>query len=61
MSAHDHLIGERVWFPVEWEEATLDSILEGARGEVIAYVLRRDNGTLIAIDSQMREMEGYSE
>ena len=61
MTPHDHLIGQRVWFPVEWEEAELDSILEGANGEVIAYVLRRDDGTLVAIDSQMRQFDGYQE
>lgn len=55
------LVGQRVWFPVAWEEATLDSILHGIRGNVIAYILKRDDGRFIAIDSQMRELEGYGE
>lgn len=55
------LIGQRVWFPVEWEEATLDSVLRGIRGEIIAYILKRDDGQFIAIDNQMRELEGYGE
>lgn len=55
------LIGQRVWYPVEWEEATLDSVLHGVRGEIIAYILKRDNGRFIAIDNQMRELEGYDE
>lgn len=55
------LIGQRVWFPTAWEEATLDSLLTGPRGEVMAYILKRDDGRFIAIDAQMRELEGYGE
>jgi hypothetical protein len=55
----DDLVGQKVWFPVEWEQAEVDSILTGSDNEVIAYILRRDNGQLVAIDVQMREIEGY--
>jgi hypothetical protein len=52
-------VGHRVWFPVEWEEATLDSVLTGGEGQVIAYVLKRDDGTILAIDAQMRTLEDF--
>lgn len=55
----DELIGKRVWFPVEWEQAEVDSILTGPKDDVIAYILRRDDGTLVCIDMQMREIEGF--
>jgi len=60
MFDHDDLIGKKVWFPVEWEEAEVDSILTGHGDDVIAYILRRKDGTLVAIDMQMREIEGFS-
>lgn len=59
MFDHDDLVGQKVWFPVQWEQAEVDSILTGTDNEVIAYILRRDNGQLVAIDVQMREIEGY--
>lgn len=55
----EELVGQRVFFPTQWEEATLDSILTGARGEVIAYVIRRDTGEVIGIDAQMRPYEEF--
>lgn len=55
----DDLVGQKVWFPVQWEQAEVDSILTGNDNEVIAYILRRDSGQLVAIDVQMREIEGY--
>lgn len=60
MFDHDELIGKKVWFPTEWEEAEVDSILTGHGDDVIAYILRRKDGTLVAIDMQMREIEGFS-
>lgn len=60
MFDHDDLVGQKVWFPVQWEQAEVDSILTGTDNEVIAYILRRDNGQLVAIDVQMREIEGYA-
>lgn len=59
MFDHNDLVGQKVWFPVQWEQAEVDSILTGTDNEVIAYILRRDNGQLVAIDVQMREIEGY--
>jgi hypothetical protein len=56
----DDLVGQKVWFPVEWEQAEVDSVLTGIDNEVIAYILRRDNGQLVAIDVQMREIEGFN-
>lgn len=55
----DDLVGQRVFFPVKWEEATLDSVLTGPRGDVLAYVLLRDNGEKVAIDAQMRRLEDF--
>lgn len=52
----EELVGLRVWFPVEWEEGTLDSFLTGADGEILCYVIRRDNGRLFTVDMQMREV-----
>lgn len=57
--AIQELVGQRVWFPIQWEEGTLDSFLMGSDGEVLAYVIRRDDGTIFAIDAQMRAIEGY--
>lgn len=53
----EELVGSKVWFPVQWEEATLDSVLTGAGEEVLAYVLRRADGSVITIDAQMRPIE----
>jgi len=55
----DDMIGRRVWFPVEWEQGTLDSILVGNDREVIAYIIRRDDGRIFALDMQSRELEDY--
>lgn len=60
IKSDEDLIGKKVWFPSEWEQAEIDSILTGSNNEVIAYILKREDGTLIAIDMQMREIEGYS-
>lgn len=48
----DEIIGKRVWFPKEWEEGTVDSILKDGNGQALAYIIRRDNGKLIAVDMQ---------
>jgi len=53
----ERLVGERVWFPVQWEEATLDSVLTGSEDEVLAYIIRRDDGRVLTIDAQMRPIE----
>jgi hypothetical protein len=60
MFNHDDLVGQKVWFPVQWEQAEVDSILTGTDDDVIAYILRRENGQLVAIDVQMREIEGFN-
>jgi hypothetical protein len=52
-----HPIGLRIWFPSKWECGTLDSVLEGPNGNVIAYVIRKDDGTLTAVDMQVAEMD----
>ena len=52
------LIGQPIHFPVQWERGTLDSVLSGPMGEVLAYVIRRADGTIYTIDNQMRPMEG---
>ena len=50
-------VGTRLWFPSKWDCGTLDSILAGANGEVIAYVIRTDDGELVTIDMQSVEVE----
>lgn len=55
----DDLVGKKVWFPSEWEQAEVDSILTGPNDEVIAYILRREDGRIFALDMQMRELEGF--
>lgn len=52
----EEMVGQRVWFPVEWEQGTLDSFLTGPDGEILCYVIRRDNGMLFTLDMQMREV-----
>jgi hypothetical protein len=50
-------IGTRLWFPALWECGTLDSVLEGNNGQVIAFVIRKDDGTLTAVDMQVTEVD----
>lgn len=48
-------IGERVWFPSQWDTGVLDSILQDTKGHVIAYVIRLDDGKKVALDMQIVE------
>ena len=48
-------VGTPVWFPTMWELGVLDSVLEGDNGAVIAYIIRKDDGTKVAIDMQVVE------
>ena len=49
-------IGTKVWFPSVWEVGILDSVLVGNSGKVIAYVIKKDDGTKVAIDMQVAEI-----
>jgi len=49
-------VGAKVWFPAVWEVGTLDSILLGGNGRVIAYVIKKDDGTKVAVDMQVAEV-----
>lgn len=48
-------IGERVWFPSQWDTGILDSILHDTKGNVIAYIIRLDDGKKVALDMQVVE------
>jgi hypothetical protein len=48
-------IGERVWFPSQWDTGVLDSILHDTHGQIIAYVIRLDDGKKFALDMQIVE------
>ena len=49
-------VGSKVWFPAVWEVGTLDSILLGSNGRVIAYVVKKDDGSKVAVDMQVAEV-----
>ena len=51
-------IGTPVWFPSKWECGTVDSILSGPQGTVLAYVIKKEDGTKVAIDMQTIEPTG---
>lgn len=57
----EELVGQPVHFPVQWERGVLDSVLSGPRGEVLAYIIRRADGSVLTIDNQMRPMEGFKQ
>jgi hypothetical protein len=48
-------IGQRVFFPSQWDSGILDSILHDTQNHVIAYIIRLDNGKKVAIDMQIVE------
>lgn len=48
-------IGERVWFPSQWDTGILDSILHDTSGGIIAYVILLENGKKVALDMQVVE------
>jgi hypothetical protein len=53
MSKDDFLpVGTQIWFPSKWECGTVDSILSGPGGQIIAYVVRKESGEKVAIDMQ---------
>jgi hypothetical protein len=49
-------IGQRVWFPSDWETGVLDSVLEDTNGQVIAYIVCLDDGSKVAVDMQVVEL-----
>lgn len=49
-------IGTKVWFPAVWEVGRLDSVLLGNSGNVIAYVIEKEDGTKVAVDMQVTEV-----
>ena len=50
-------IGSRVWFPAKWECGTLDSVMHDSDGNVMAYVILRDDGKYHAVDMQTVEIK----
>lgn len=48
-------VGERVWFPSQWDTGVLDSVLHDTKGNVIAYIIMLDDGKKVALDMQIVE------
>lgn len=48
-------VGTPIWFPAKWECGVIDSILAGPGGKVMAYVVKREDGSKVAIDMQVAE------
>jgi hypothetical protein len=48
-------IGQRVFFPSQWNSGILDSVLHDTQNHVIAYIIRLDDGKKVAIDVQIVE------
>lgn len=61
MVNYDYLVGQKVWFPIDWEQATIDSVLTGGNNEIIAFILLRNDGNLVAIDMQTSKIKGYDD
>ena len=48
-------IGKRVFFPSQWDSGIMDSVLYDTHDQVVAYIIRLDNGKKVAIDMQVVE------
>lgn len=48
-------IGQRVFFPTQWNSGILDSVLHDTQNHVIAYIIKLDDGKKVAIDMQIVE------
>jgi hypothetical protein len=48
-------IGQRVFFPSQWNSGILDSVLHDTQNHVIAYIIKLDDGKKVAIDMQIVE------
>jgi hypothetical protein len=48
-------MGERVFFPSQWDSGILDSVLYDTYNHVIAYIIKLDDGKKVAIDMQLVE------
>jgi hypothetical protein len=46
-------MGERVFFPSHWDSGILDSVLYDTHNQVIAYIIKLDDGKKVAIDMQL--------
>jgi hypothetical protein len=47
--------GKRVFFPSQWDSGIMDSVLYDAHENVIAYIIKLDDGKKVAIDMQIVE------
>jgi hypothetical protein len=47
--------GKRVFFPSHWDSGIMDSVLYDAHNNVIAYIIKLDDGKKVAIDMQIVE------
>ena len=48
-------VGQRVFFPSHWDSGILDSVLYDTQDNVIAYIIKTDDGKKVAIDMQVVE------
>jgi len=48
-------MGERVFFPSQWDSGILDSVLYDTHDHVMAYIIKLDDGKKVAIDMQLVE------
>jgi hypothetical protein len=48
-------IGQRVFFPSQWNSGILDSVLHDTHNHVIAYIIKLDDGKKVAVDMQIVE------
>ena len=48
-------IGKRVFFPSQWDSGIMDSVLCDTHDQVVAYIIKLDNGKKVAIDMQVVE------
>jgi len=48
--------GKRVFFPSQWDSGIMDSVLYDANDNVLAYIIKLDDGKKVAIDMQVVEL-----
>ena len=47
--------GTVMFYPSQWDCGTLDSVLTDSYGNVIAYILEKEDGSKVAVDMQITE------
>ena len=49
-------VGTAMMFPVQWAYGHLDSMLTDSYGNVIAYIMKLEDGSKVAVDVQVAEL-----